>query len=179
MQPLPPAPGRSGRLLLVTAALVVLLAVVAFASRSGFGHGGHAQPNHTYISYAFTLFLILFVLMIPVAIYAWILRAREEAPGRNVNLFRRGVGILLFVTVFSILVWVRHWFHIHFFTGHHGVKAPHGRHHAPGKLPHHKVPSESSPTFEWTVFWVAVGIGVVATAALLVLRNRLKPTEDR
>jgi uncharacterized protein DUF4129 len=40
------------------------------------------------------------------------------------------------------------------------------------------VPPQSSPTFEWTVFWVAVGIGVLATAGLLVLRQRLKPTED-
>jgi uncharacterized protein DUF4129 len=178
VQPLPPASGRSGRLVLVTAALVVLLAVVAFAARSGFGHGGRAQPNHTYVSYAFTLFLILFVLMIPVTIYAWIMRAREQAPDRNTNLFRRGVVIILFVTVFSLLVWVRHWVHIHFFGGHHGVKAPQHGHHAPGKPPHGKVPAQSSPTFEWTVFWVAVGIGVLATAGLLVLRQRLKPTED-
>ena len=178
MQPLPPASGRSGRLLLVTAALVVLLAVVAFASRSGFGHGGHARADHTYISYAFTLFLILFVLMIPVTIYAWIMRAREEAPGRNVNLFRRGVGIVLFVAIFSILVWVRHWFHIHFFTGqHHHVPKAHPGQHAHGK-PAHGAAKQSSPTFEWTVFWVAVGVGVVATAGLLVLRRRLKPTHD-
>ena len=56
-----------------------LLAVVAFASRSGLGHESQAQPTPRYVSYAFTLFLIVFVLAIPVAAYGFLIQARGRA----------------------------------------------------------------------------------------------------
>src|SRR5580765_118190 len=62
MQPLEPPTGRNLRLAAVSVAVLVLLAIVAFASRSGLGHTNHAQPTPGYVSYAFTAFLILFVL---------------------------------------------------------------------------------------------------------------------
>ena len=68
MQPLEPTTGRNARLALVALALLALLAVVAFASRSGFGHSSNAQPTPGYVNYAFTAFLIVFVLVIPVAV---------------------------------------------------------------------------------------------------------------
>ncbi len=57
--------------------MLALLAIVAFASRSGLGHSTHAQPTPGYVSYAFTAFLILFVLAIPVAIWGFLVQARE------------------------------------------------------------------------------------------------------
>ena len=74
-----PAPGRRRtRLTLVALGLLVLLAIVAFSSRSGFSAHAHAKPTGDYVSYAFTVFLILFVLAIPVAVYAFFLQARES-----------------------------------------------------------------------------------------------------
>ena len=68
MEPLEPPPGAtsSGAR---RCRLLALLAIVAFASRSGLGHASHAQPTPGYVSYAFTAFLIVFVLAIPVAIW--------------------------------------------------------------------------------------------------------------
>src|SRR4029078_10814680 len=77
MQPLEPPTGRSVRLAVGAFALLALLAIVAFASRSGLGHESRARPTPGYVSYAFTAFLILFVLAIPVAIWGFLLQARE------------------------------------------------------------------------------------------------------
>jgi len=58
MQPLPHASSRFTRLTLVALALFVLLAVVAFASRSGFGGSSDARPSPAYVSWAFSIFLV-------------------------------------------------------------------------------------------------------------------------
>src|SRR4051794_33062107 len=60
----PPTTGRSTRLALVALGLLALLGVVAFASRSGLGHQSQARPSAGYLNYAFTAFLIVFVLAI-------------------------------------------------------------------------------------------------------------------
>ena len=73
----PPATGRSTRLAFVAVGLLALLGVVAFASRSGLGHQSQARPSAGYLNYAFTAFLILFVLAIPVAVYGFVIQARE------------------------------------------------------------------------------------------------------
>ena len=52
MVPLPPAAGRRSRLLLVGAALLVLVAVVAFASRSGFGSSAKTAPTQGFVDWA-------------------------------------------------------------------------------------------------------------------------------
>ena len=79
MQPLPRS-GRGTRLSLLGIGLLVLLGVVAFASRSGSRRHGRAPLRAIgYVNYAVTVFLILFVLMIPVAVYAFLLRLRERS----------------------------------------------------------------------------------------------------
>jgi hypothetical protein len=83
MEPVEPPTGRSIRLALVSVGLLALLAVVAFASRSGLGHQSNASPTPGYVSYAFTAFLIVFVLAIPVAAYAFLLQAREGGVARK------------------------------------------------------------------------------------------------
>src|SRR5256885_920878 len=95
MEPLPPSSRRSS-LLAVAIGLLVLLAVVALASRSGFArHSQEAAPSERYTSYALTAFLILFVLMIPVAIYSYSIRLREKASAPRKNFRARLVGYLL------------------------------------------------------------------------------------
>ncbi len=81
MQPPEENAPRSLKLTIVSVALLALLAVVAFASRSGLGHESQAQPTPRYVSYAFTLFLIVFVLAIPVAAYGFLIQAREGKVG--------------------------------------------------------------------------------------------------
>lgn len=181
MQPLPSGSRRSTRLLLIAGGLVVLLGIVAFASRSGFGHSSNTAPSKAYISYAFTIFLILFVAMIPVTIYAWIMRARRGEGTKRLGPGKRFVRSILFVAVFSFLALVRHWLHLRFHLP--SQRAGHtATHHGHGKLPHQQVPSDGSPAFEWTVLWIALGLfGVMLVAAVYLwrrMRLRLPPLPD-
>lgn len=77
MEPQEQSTARSIRLALVAFGLLALLGVVAFASRSGFSGSSNAKPTPGYVSYAFSAFLIVFVVMIPIAAYTFIMQARE------------------------------------------------------------------------------------------------------
>ena len=100
MQPLPGS-GRGTRLSLLGLGLLVLLSVVAFASRNGVTHRSHTAPSQGYVNYAVTVFLILFVLMIPVAVYSFALRVRERASLRSRSTFRQ--RLLRWTIVFGVL----------------------------------------------------------------------------
>jgi Domain of unknown function (DUF4129) len=181
MQPLPPGSRRSTRLLLVAGGLLLLLGVVAFASRSGFGHSSNTAPSKAYVSYAFTIFLILFVAMIPVTVYAWIMRARRGEGATRLSPGKRFVRSILFVTVFSLLALIRHWLHLTFHVP--GQRAAHtAAHHAHGKLPKQHVPADTAPSFEWTVLWIALGLFAVGMVAAVYLwrryRIQLAPLQD-
>jgi len=52
-------------------ALLVLLAVVAFASRTGFGHASNTTPTPSYVNWAMSVVLVVLVAMTPVAIWAY------------------------------------------------------------------------------------------------------------
>ncbi|MFL5955413.1 MAG: DUF4129 domain-containing protein [Gaiellaceae bacterium] len=161
MEPLPGS-GRGTRLTLLALGLLLLLAVVAFASRSGFGHHSHeTAPSARYTSYALSAFLILFVLMIPVAVYAYFLRFREAATAaahkgfkaRVIgSMLRLGVILLIAFVLFSIrrdhpgLLDRFRPFGVNPVAGAHG----HGRH------------AQDNPTFQWSVLWIAL---VLLTAA--------------
>lgn len=171
---LPPASGRSTRLVLLAGALVVLLAVVAFASRSGFGHAGHASPNATYVSYAFSVFLILFVLTIPVAIYSMIVRARESDPQRRSKPLQQFLRTVSIVGMFTLISWIIYRAHIRFHTprnpaSRHITGKGHGKAHVP-----HGAAQQAAPQFQWTVLWVALGLGAVGLVALGVMWRRWK-----
>src|SRR5919199_2809236 len=83
MEPLRTTASRRTRLTLVALALFVLLAIVGFASRSGFGGSSEAQPSPAYVSWAMSIFLVVFVLAIPLTIYAYVVQSREGAIRRN------------------------------------------------------------------------------------------------
>ena len=79
-----PGSGRGTRLSLLGVGLLLLLAIVAFASRSGIRPRAAAGSDaRSYVSYAMTVFVILFVLMIPVAVYAFMHRLRDQAESRS------------------------------------------------------------------------------------------------
>jgi hypothetical protein len=153
----PPATGRSIRLAFVAFALLALLGVVAFASRSGLGHQSQAKPTPGYLSYAFTAFLIVFVLMIPVAAYALIMQAREGEIARKSYRQRtlESIGMLFFFgCVAFVVIYLKR--HHHHFLGvnlnaiNNAKKRLHGN--ATGK------PTAVQPHFEYTVLWIALAV---------------------
>ncbi|HZT14644.1 MAG TPA: DUF4129 domain-containing protein [Gaiellaceae bacterium] len=167
MQPTPPTPGRTGRLALVSLALVVLLAAVAVSSHGGFGHARSAAPGRTFVDYAFSAFLVLFVLAIPVAGYAYLLQAREtDLRKRRRFEIRVGLSLLGLLIVFGLLmVRVYAWhdagalFHVHVGGGD-GVRQA-----QPGATP-----TSYTPRFQWPV--VAATALVLAAGAIALLRSR-------
>jgi hypothetical protein len=158
MQP-PPAPrARTARLLGAAVAVLALLAVVAFASRSGFGHSSQARPSPGYVSWAMTLFLILFVLMIPFAVWSYAVQTREQLAARP-PFQKRVIRSLLFLASAMLLglVFVYAKRHLHFsfsgiqqHNGSAGLGANGGK-----RLAHHRA---SEPTFKWPVLWAVIGL---------------------
>jgi hypothetical protein len=153
----PPATGRGIRLALVAFGLFALLGVVAFASRSGLGHQSQAKPTPSYLSYALTAFLIVFVLMIPVAAYAFLMQAREAGIARKSYPRRtlESIGTILFFGGLAfIVIYLKR--HHHYFPGLNlsGIKnATKGLHDkANGK------PTAVQPHFEYTVLWIALAV---------------------
>jgi len=174
MQPREENPPRSAKLTIVAVALLALLAVVAFASRSGLGHETQAQPTPRYVSYAFTLFLIVFVLAIPVAAYAFLLGAREGQVARKSFQSRviSNLATLLFVTfvVSGVIYMTRH--HSQIF--HTDNSALHTSNDALNKQQHHTDTGTYQPQFEWIVLWVALAGMLPFTAVMYLLYRRQK-----
>src|SRR5215210_1068601 len=112
MEPLPAGSSRFTRLTLVALALFVLLAVVAFASRSGFGGASDARPSPSYVSWASSIFLVLYVLAIPFAAYAFFLQGREGAVRRSRGLkqlmIQNVVTFGLFLGMIGFFFYIRH-----------------------------------------------------------------------
>src|SRR4051794_27657050 len=155
MEPPEPTTGRSIRLTLVAVGLLALLAVVAFASRSGFGGSSKAAPSPGYVSYAFTAFLIVFVLMIPVAAYIFVIQAREgETKGKSFK--SRVVQNFLTFAVFAgialvVLYLKRH--HAHLFNlNTAGLKSLGAKR----RIRHGDPAGGYEPTFEWPVLAIAL-----------------------
>lgn len=156
MQPVPQGHGRSLRVASVLLALLVLLAVVAFASRTGFAHTSDARPAPAYVSWAMSVFLILFVLMIPVAVYAYSIQMREfrvqNRRSMQARAFRSlGIMFLVFGLAGIVVYYRRHsdFLGLNQLLGGHGGKAGKGtRLHDPAQ--------NYDPTFQWPVLWVSL-----------------------
>jgi hypothetical protein len=183
MQPAEPPTGRSTRLALVAFSLLGLLAIVAYASKSGIGHPTRATPTPGYVNYAFTAFLILFVLAIPVAAWGFLLQARERNFQRKSFGARVIQNVITFLFVLAIVAMVL------YLRRHHSHLFEKATLHNPGKLANKHHPGSASlkyePRFEWTVFWIAVGAFIVAAVVLfdqrrrrLLRRRRAVPLEE-
>ena len=160
---------RSLRPALALTALVVLLGLVAFASRSGLGGSSHAQPSPGYVSWAVSVLFVLWLLMIPVAAYGYWLRLHESraAPPRRSR--ARSVRTIAFILLLGagalLYVPVRHWFagrgsHFPHLLG--GVAARSGSHAA----------RPYDPTFQWPVLWAAVAVLAAACGLVWHLQRR-------
>lgn len=167
---LDPAPtsSRRLRLLSVAAGVVVLLGIVAVASRTGVGKSHDGGPSTDYLSYAYTAFFILFVLAVPFTIWAiWAEggQVRTERPS-----FKRSViQNLLTLAVICVLVGGALYLHSHH---HFAFHRPNARavNNANKALTHEGgKPVKVEPTFKWPVLWVALVL--LAAAAVPVVRE--------
>jgi hypothetical protein len=168
MEPLEQSTGRSIRLALVAFGLLALLGVVAFASRSGFSGSANAKPTPGYVSYAFTAFLIVFVLMIPIAAYTFIMQAREGDVARK-SFKSRVLQNIATATVFGfigfgVIYLKRHRGHLFNLNSNalKNLSAQKATHHG-GK------PGAFEPTFEWPV--LAVALLVLAILGFVAYRS--------
>ena len=176
MEPLEQSTGRSIRLALVAFGLLALLGVVAFASRSGFSSSSNAKPTPGYVSYAFSAFLIVFVLAIPIAGYTLIMQAREGTVGRK-SFKSRVIQNIVTATIFGVIAFIVIYVKHH--RGHlfnlnpnalKNLSAPHTPHHG-GK------PGAFEPTFEWPV--LAVALVVLAIVAFFAYRSHRTRTRRK
>ena len=173
MEPVGQPQGRGARLALVAVALVVLLAIVALASRGGFGHHGRASSSSIYASYGFTAFLILFALMVPVAVYAFLIQMRETDVTKRRSLQTRVLHniatLLLLGSAAYIIVYLKthqgHLFGVHVAPLEHpGQNGSSGAAGGKGTAP--------GPSFEWPLLWLA--IAAVAVGAVVLYLGRIR-----
>src|SRR5690348_13010248 len=84
---------------------LVLLAVVALASRGGLGdaRGTGGRPSSTLLDYGFTIFLVVYALSAPFAIWAYFVQGRESRIRRAAG-GGRGRGLLAQLVVFVLVV---------------------------------------------------------------------------
>jgi hypothetical protein len=170
MEQLPPVRGRGTRLTLVALGLFALLVIVAFATRAGFGARSSAGPSETYFDYAFSVFLVLFVLAIPYSIWAYYNQRSELAaapPARRRPLLQT---ISLVVAALSILLILRNLHRLH--TG--GIfkvlKSPPDARSRLGRHGHAATPLE--PHFRWPVLVAFAVLFAVGLALYVVARRR-------
>jgi hypothetical protein len=167
--------GRGFRSLLLTGVLVLLLGLVAFSSRSGFSSSGQPTVSNTYVSYAMTVFLIFFVLMIPVAIYSYFMRTREIGPEARAPQ-RRVWRIILAICLFGLIVYLRRYFWLHG-----GIFGRSGLFHmqkppSAGKLAGKPgAGHQAQPHFEYSVLWVFLVLAAIAiVVGYIAYRRRPK-----
>jgi len=173
-----PAPtlSRRVRLLSVAAGVVVLLAIVALASRTGVGKGTDRGPSTDYLSYAYTAFFILFVIAIPLTLWAlWAEGGRVSAERPS---FKRAViqnlltfGIICVLVGGAVYINKHHHFVFHKPDAQALNKAHKAIAHKNGK------PVKVEPTFKWPVFWVALVL--LAVAAVPIVREMRRRKAQR
>ena len=164
VEPAPTRDARIIRLALVGVALLVLLAIVALASRSGFGHASASRPTPGYVSWAMSVFLIVFVLMIPIS--GWLYLNQQRDVERRQRSFPvrvvRGLAIVFALMLLGFAVaWL--WRRGHLPNLSTLLRPSPGAAGGKGKQP---AVAPYSPTFEWPVLWAALALLAVGGALL-------------
>jgi len=176
MQPFPQGHGRSLRVASVLLALLVLLALVAFASRTGFGHSSSTTATPGYVNWATSIFLVAFLVMAPVSIYAYVHQARERLERQQHKSFQMRVMRSLVFVLFLAVAWlIRVYLHdrIHFGSGFHHLFF--GNHLASGHGKNGKGAAAYSPTFQWPVLWAAIVLLIAAGGGWVWWRKKHPP----
>lgn len=173
MQPIPQGHGRSLRAASVLLALLVLLALVAFASRTGFGHASSTTTTPGYVNWATSIFLVAFFLMTPISIYAYVHQARERLERQQHKSFQmRVIRSLIFIPILAIAYFARLYLkdRIHFTSGFHQLFF--GNHIATGRGKDGKGAAAYTPTFEWPVLWATIVLLLAGVATWVWWRKQ-------
>jgi uncharacterized protein DUF4129 len=181
MQP-PPAPNRSARLVMVGGALFVLLVVVAFATRSGFGgRSANAAPSLGFVNWLFSILLMLVAVGVCAAFYVYFFLARNpQARARKSfgNRVAQGLAFLaLMLLVATAVVYVRrHSATLRLRLNQLGVAGNNNAHHTAAG-------SNRSVSFQWPVLLLFVALGLLligwyAARRRHAAQRRLQLTDD-
>jgi hypothetical protein len=161
------------RLVAAGVGAVALLAVVALASRGGLGGGDRGGgPSSTLLDYGFTIFVVLYLLAIPFAIWAYVVHGRESRHRRAEGKRSRGLlaQLVLFVVIAGLVATVvaqRHAVGDRQQT----IQLPAEGEQTPPPRPQTE---GREPQFRWPA--VAVLALAAAGAGLLLLRRRRAPS---
>jgi hypothetical protein len=165
---------RAARILIVGAGLVFLLAVVAAGTHAGFGNnGGHGTVSRTLVSYGVTTFIVLIVVLLPVAIYFRLMELKESPP-ESPHSLRRVLRGLMGIAAAMVFAYMLHlvWPHIHPQHGAPKTKQPPQLGKGGLKLGHAAKPA--GPTFEWPVL-IAAAVFLLVAFGIAVYRIRTRP----
>jgi len=163
--------GRRARLAATTVTAVALLGLVALAVHGGFGHRAPSAPGRTYANDAYTLFVVLFALLVPAGVFLYFVQLREQGlpPRRRKPLVQLLRAVLIPCLVVGVL-YLLHRDHL-FLNGGlhlHASERPSGLQSVgPAKVPRR----DATPTFEWGIVWVLLALAAAVTA-WFVLRRR-------
>jgi hypothetical protein len=181
MAPRAESRGPLARLTLAGGALLVLLTIVAVASRGGLGaeHGGRA-PDSVLLDRLFTVFLVLFLLYIPLAFWVYWTQ-RHALKAELVKRKRRSTVMSLVIfglALLAVVTFARAW---------HRFRAAHHQH-APNvpaattKTTKRTSPSADRyhPQFDWPAALVVSGLALtgVAAATVAMRRTRTEPDDE-
>jgi hypothetical protein len=165
-------PDTQRRAVLVGACLLTLLVVVALATRGRLGGSeGGPGPGGGFVDYFFTVFLVVFVLMIPIAAWMyWMQRSQIVFQLTQQRKKRRYADLLTLAFLVAIAVWIRYLYnHKQLSLGPH-LKNPGAA--VPKRSGHGQEGTE--PVFQWWLAALIVGVVLVAVAAGIVLWRRSK-----
>jgi hypothetical protein len=172
----PAALSRAARLAAVGTALLLLLAIVAIASRGGFDHSSSATPGTDYTSWAMSAFLVVFFASAPFALYVFVLQQRQAAVRRQRKSFaRRVLETLLVLGVIAVVLAFRVRLRNYLFSRPPAPPALHAHTAPTGKAAHHAV---AGAHFEYPVLWVALGLALVLVLTAVALRRRGTAAEE-
>jgi hypothetical protein len=153
MEPFEERTRRAPRVFLGGLILFALLLVVSIASRSGFGHGSKDAPSADYLSWAYSAFLVLWVLAIPFTL--WALYQQGSASFEKPGFKRVAIQNIVSVAILCALIGGALYLRAH---GQWHKTNPAAVKKVAGDLKGKKKPTPESaePTFKWQV---AAGIG--------------------
>jgi hypothetical protein len=161
------------RAVLVGACLLGLLVVVSLATRGNLGDTrGGSGPGPGFVDYVFTIFLVVFVLMIPLALWLWWMQRGElveQMPQTRKQ--RRFANLLTGMVLFAIALWIAYLReHKGLFGEHNKIKTP------PALAPKGSKgqPTGREPVFEWWLALLILGLVAAGVATGIVLWRREK-----